>query len=360
MDMTTEKTEKGKVIVGLSGGVDSSVAALILKRQGYEVIGVTMRQFETEDTTELEDAQKIAAFLRIPHIVIDMQKEFKEEVIDYFVSEYLAGRTPNPCIMCNPGVKFAALMKAMKSQDADYIATGHYAKIHRLENGRYTIALNHTGKDQTYALCRLSQEQLSHLLTPLNDLDKETVRNLAKEEGIPVACKKDSQDICFVEKGKYFDFIAHQAQLDGTRDNIMAGGRKEGNFIDEEGNILGQHKGISHYTIGQRKKLGLSLNRPVFVKEIRVLTNEIVISTDSDVFFDSLFCDNLVLMGTDRIEDGEVLTAKIRYAHEGSLCRVYNDNGLRVEFEKPVRAVTPGQAIVFYKDDCVYASAIIS
>lgn len=349
-----------KVIVGLSGGVDSAVAALLLTEQGYEVTAVTMIN-GMSDAAEIEDAKKIADKLQIKHIEIDMQKEFKEEVIDYFVSEYLHARTPNPCIMCNLRVKFESLLRVMEFEEADYIATGHYAKIVKLNNGRYTISVNKSGKDQTYALCRLQQNQLKHLLTPLASCTKEEVRELALKAGLTVAGKKDSQDICFVQKGKYFEFIKEHCE------NTVAD--KTGNFVDEFGNVLGTHLGLSHYTIGQRKKLGLALNKPVFVKELRPLSNEVVISTQGDVYQEHLYCSNFNLMATADMKDDVRLLAKVRYAHEGTYCRIqientekYADklnNGYKVIFEEPVRAVTPGQAIVFYKDDYVYASGII-
>lgn len=353
-----------KVIVGLSGGVDSAVAALLLKNQGYEVIGVTMINYAL-DSSEIEDAREIAGTLGIKHVEIDMREEFKKSVIGYFVEEYLKGRTPNPCVMCNLLVKFESLIRVMEQEKADHIATGHYAEIVKLNNGRYTIAVNKSGKDQTYALCRLSQYQLQHLLTPLAKYDKDEVRKIALEAGIPVANKKDSQDICFVQKGKYFEFIkeylATEGNEAGNKDRItnVDISDKKGNFVDEEGNVLGTHNGISHYTIGQRKKLGLALNKPVFVKELRPLSNEVVISTGGDVYFDELICDDTVYMAAEEFEEGERLLAKIRYAHEGTYCRVELNNTCKVIFEKPVRAVTPGQAIVFYKDERVYASGII-
>lgn len=350
----------GKVVVGLSGGVDSAVAAMILKREGHEVIGVTMCNYMKEDSDgnspfsdEITDASKIAEHLGIRHLVVDMREDFRREVIDYFVNEYMAGRTPNPCVMCNPLVKFESLYRVMESEGYDYIATGHYAQIIRLEDGRYSIKVNESGKDQTYALCRLTQNQLSHLLTPLAQLEKEEVRRLASECGLDVANKKDSQDICFVRKGKYFEFISEYLNHPVCD--------KEGDFVDEEGKVLGRHLGISHYTVGQRKKLGLALNKPVFVKEIRPLENEVVISTGGDVYFNELECDNVIWMACSDIDENVTLRAKIRYAHDGSDCKVIRmgQDRLRVIFDEPVRAVTPGQAIVFYKDDCVYLSGII-
>lgn len=363
-----------KVVVGLSGGVDSAVTALLLIEKGYEVIGVTMTSFE-QNQSELNDAVNIAKTLGIRHEIIDMSRVFKEAVVDYFVREYISARTPNPCIMCNPYVKFESLMRMMISEGADYIATGHYAKIIKLENNRYTIAVNKTQKDQTYALCRLPQNQLEHLLTPLSDYTKDEVRQMATDAGLSVATKKDSQDICFVQNGKYFEFIKqYLSQNQGIANDLkslcnVCDFEKEGNFVDEEGNILGRHNGISHYTIGQRKKLGLSLNKPVFVKELRLLSNEVVISTAGDVYQNELICSNVALLAVDYIENDTRLLGKIRYAHEGTFCtveRLCEENRTdeqnvryKVIFEKPVRAVTPGQAIVFYKDDFVYASGII-
>ena len=267
-------------MVGMSGGVDSSVAAMLLKQQGYDVVGVTMQiwQDEAEEVQQenggccglsaVDDARRVAAALEIPYYVMNFKKEFKENVIDYFVEEYQNGRTPNPCIACNRYVKWESLLQRSLSIGAEYIATGHYARVVQLENGRYTLRRSATlAKDQTYALYNLTQEQLKRTLMPVGKYTKDEVRAIAEKINLRIANKPDSQDICFVPDGDYAAYIEEEAGVKVP----------EGNFVLTDGTVLGRHKGITHYTVGQRKGLGLALGYPAFVLEIRPETNEVVI-----------------------------------------------------------------------------------
>ena len=324
--------EKKKVVVGMSGGVDSSVAAYLLKEQGYDVIGVTMQIWQDEDRviqeenggccglTAVDDARRVASDLGIPYYVMNFKKEFKENVIDYFVDEYLNGRTPNPCIACNRYVKWESLLKRSMDIGADYIATGHYARIEKLPNGRYSLRRSATlAKDQTYALYNLTQEQLKS----------------------------------FVPDGNYAEFIEETIEKKIP----------EGNFVLSDGTVVGRHKGITHYTVGQRKGLGLSLGHPVFVLEIRPETNEVVIGSNEESLTYTLRANQLNFMSIEDLKEGEKIRvfAKIRYNHKGAWCEVERtgEDEVRCTFEEQQRAVTPGQAVVFYDGDYVLGGGTI-
>jgi tRNA-specific 2-thiouridylase len=347
-----------KVVVGMSGGVDSSVAAYLLKKEGYDVIGVTMQIWQEEKQaveeenggccglSAVEDARRVAFDLEIPYYVMNFRSEFKEKVMDYFIEEYLNGRTPNPCIACNRYVKWESLLDRSLKIGAAYIATGHYARIERLPNGRYALRKSRTAaKDQTYALYNLTQEQLSRTLMPVGEYTKEEIRKIAEEIGLRVASKPDSQEICFVPDNDYAGFIERN-----TEQNIQ-----EGNFVNTKGEVIGRHKGIVHYTIGQRKGLNLAMGKPVFVIEIRPKTNEVVIGEGTEVFSEVLYADRLNFMALPDIEEEEELVAKIRYNHQGALCKVkkVKEDLIECRFFEPQRAITPGQAVVLYKGDYV-------
>lgn len=358
-------SDKKKVVVGMSGGVDSSVAAWLLKQQGYDVIGVTMQIWQDEEEqvqeenggccglSAVDDARRVAWDLEIPYYVMNFKQEFKAHVMDYFVEEYLHGRTPNPCIACNRYVKWESLLKRSLDIGADYIATGHYAQIEQLPNGRYALKKSATAaKDQTYALYNLTQDQLSHTLMPVGAYTKDQIRQMAEEIGLQVANKPDSQEICFIPDHDYAGFIE-----DYTDHKL-----ETGNFVDMDGNIIGRHEGITHYTVGQRKGLNLSMGHPVFVVAIRPETNEVVIGEADDVFTDSLICDRLNWMAVDGLH-GEAMQvmAKIRYSHKGAPCviREIGEDLVECRFTELVRAVTPGQAVVFYDGDYVVGGGTI-
>ncbi|MDL2248682.1 tRNA 2-thiouridine(34) synthase MnmA [Tyzzerella sp. OttesenSCG-928-J15] len=340
-----------KVVIGMSGGVDSSVAAYMLKQQGYDVIGVIMQIWQDEERCDIEenggccgysavnDARKVADKLDIPFYVLNFKQEFKNKVIDYFIDEYYLGRTPNPCIACNRYVKWESLLTKAMSFGADYIATGHYAKINRLDNGRYAIQMDFNNpKDQSYALFNLTQKQLEHTLMPIWGMSKDEVRRLAGELGLNTANKPDSQEICFIADNDYGAYISKN----GGKPIIP------GDFVDEDGNVLAKHKGIIYYTVGQRKGLGIAFGKPMFVKSINPATNQVILCEGDKVFSQTLTACDINLMGETEFANREALV-KIRYSHKPAKCKFTYENGkIECEFDTPQRAVTPGQAAVFY------------
>ena len=355
---------KKKVVVGMSGGVDSSVAAWLLKEQGYDVIGVTMQIWQDEERemqeeeggccglSAVDDARRVAASLGIPYYVMNFKEEFKSQVIDYFIDEYLHGRTPNPCIACNRYVKWESLLKRSMDIGADYIATGHYAQIEKLPNGRYTICTAaSSAKDQTYALYNLTQEQLRRTLMPVGRYIKDEIREMAQQIGLQVANKPDSQDICFVPDGDYASYIKENTQAD----------IRPGNFVTSDGTVVGQHKGIVHYTVGQRKGLGLSLGHPVFVLEIRPETNEVVIGTNEESMSRYVRANKVNFMSVPDLEGKRRVWAKIRYNHKGAWCiaEKTKEDEILCTFEEPVRAITPGQAVVLYDGNYILGGGTI-
>ncbi len=352
-----------KVVVGMSGGVDSSVCAWLLKEQGYDVIGATMEIWqENIEKTETEggccglstvdDARRVAECLDIPYYVMNFRETFKNSVINRFTDAYLRGITPNPCILCNRYVKWEAFLSRCREIGADCIATGHYARVIKLENGRYTIekAVSRS-KDQSYVLYMLTQDQLAHTIMPVGMYEKPDIRNMAEKAGLPVAHKKDSQDICFIEDGDYAGFIERETGSRGT----------DGYFKDAAGKILGKHSGTAGYTIGQRKGLDIALGHRAYVTDIDTVTGDVVLGADADLFTSEVYVADINYMGEERFDENTLYTAKIRYSQADVPVRVQNlGNGtVCLHFEKPVRAATPGQAAVIYKNDWVAGGGTI-
>jgi len=356
---------KKRVVVGMSGGVDSSVAAYLLLKQGYEVIGITMQIWQDKKEEEVlveggccslaavDDARRVANILGIPYYVLNFKGVFKEKVIDYFIDEYMRGRTPNPCIACNKYIKFDELIKKAKSLDAEYVATGHYARIvYDKDLGRYLLKkAADLRKDQTYVLYNLTQEQLKHILLPNGDYTKEEIRRIAKEIGIPVYNKPESQEICFVPDNQYAEFIK-----ENVKEEI-----KPGYIVDTKGNILGTHKGIIHYTIGQRRGLGISAGKPLYVVDIDTEKNLVIVGENHEIFGSKLLASEVNFLPFDELKEEIYVMAKIRYTAKEAKAKVipYCKNMVMVEFEEKQRAITPGQAVVFYQEETLIGGGTI-
>lgn len=342
----------------MSGGVDSSVSAYILKELGYDVIGVTLKLWDktqNEDgccsLSSTEDARRVANSLDIPFYVFNMQDDFKKYVVDYFIHEYESGRTPNPCVACNRYIKFGALLDKAKSMDIDYIATGHYALIEKIGDRYMLKKSKDSSKDQTYFLYNLTQDQLSHTLFPIGGYTKIEIRDIAKQLDLKVADKRDSQEICFVEDNNHYHFVK-------THSNNAV---LKGEIIDLNGNVLGYHEGISKYTIGQRRGLGVVTGSPMFVVDIDNDSNQVILGSNDDLFKKELIASDLNWVYMDTLENEMEVTVKIRSTSKEVNGKIFptKQNGVRVIFNEKQRAITKGQSVVFYKDDIVVGGGII-
>ncbi len=344
-----EKRKNKKVLLGMSGGVDSSVSAYLLSKAGYEVIGVTLKLHQIDISS---DALKVAEKLGIPYHIIDMEKDFKKYVIDYFIEEYEAGRTPNPCTICNRYIKFEGLLQKAKELKIDYLATGHYANIEKIGEKYLLKKAKDITKDQSYFLYNLTQEQLSKTIFPLGQLTKKEVRDIAKEIGLQVASKPDSQEICFIQNNDYKGFLKQNSRNKSI----------PGEIVSIDGEILGTHTSISNFTIGQRRGLGIITGSPMFVVDIIKDSNQIVLGSQTDLFSKELIARNLNWISIDGLKEEIEANVKIRYRAKESKSKIIPlENGnVKIVFETPQRAITKGQSVVFYNKDVVIGGGIIS
>ncbi len=360
---------KGRVLVAMSGGIDSSLAAVMLHEQGYEVIGMTMKTWDYVSSgsskketgccslDSINDARAIAVRLGFPHYILDIREEFGDYVIDHFTEEYLAGRTPNPCVLCNTHIKWDALLRRADQLNCDWIATGHYAKI-RKENNRFVISKGFDElKDQSYALWGVSQQSLSRTMFPIGDLKKTQIRAMAMERGfVDLVKKSESYEICFIPDNDYRGFLKHK--IKGLEEEV-----KGGEFVLEDGTVVGHHEGYPFYTIGQRKGLGITLGYPVYVVEIQKEKNRVILGTLNELARDGMWVNKLNMMKYTHLHDQSLATiTKVRYNDHGTFALINQEGDrMRVLFEKGVNAIAPGQAAVFYEGaDVVGGGWIVS
>ena len=356
----------GKVLVAMSGGIDSTVVALMLHEQGYEVIGITMKTWDYASSggnkketgccnlDSFNDARAAAVHHGFPHYILDIREEFGGFVVENFVDEYLAGRTPNPCVMCNTHIKWRALLKRANAMDCAFIATGHYAKV-REENGRHLISkgIDET-KDQSYVLWGLQQDLLERTILPLGGYRKTAIRQMAHDFGYPELAKKsESYEICFVPDNDYRGFL--KRNVEGLEERM-----KGGTFVDKQGKVLGQHKGYPFYTIGQRKGLDIALGKPAFVTAIDPNTNTVVLGDEEDLMKKDMYVAKMNYIKYAGINDGMEATIRIRYKDMGSAGTLHNkDTGISVSFYENAKGIAPGQSAVFYEGDDVIGGGII-
>ena len=351
-----------KVVVAMSGGVDSSVAAALLKEKGFAVIGITMQisQSSSKDggnccgLDSIEDAKRVANRLEISHYVLNFRDIFKKMVIANFCEEYQEGKTPNPCIRCNQYIKFDALLKKAQALSTDYIATGHYARIEfDSQRKRYLLKKGiDSQKDQSYVLYTMTQEQLKQTLMPLGNLTKDRVREIAKEKGLPVANRPESQEICFIRDENYGKFLKRH----------IPEAAKPGPIVNSQGKVLGEHQGIILYTVGQRKRIGISAKEPLYVMAIDKAKNVIVVGRKEEIYASKLIAVSTNYISIEDLKEPLDVKAKIRYLHEFQEAQItpLGEGNARVKFKQPQWAMTPGQAVVFYNEDIVIGGGVIS
>lgn len=353
--------------MAMSGGIDSTVAAVMLHREGYEVIGITMKTWDYAGSggskketgccnlDSINDARALAVELGFPHYIVDIREEFGDAVIEDFVSEYIAGRTPNPCVLCNTHIKWTALIRRARQMDCEFIATGHYAQV-REEHSRYVISkgLDET-KDQSYVLWGISQENLAMSRFPLGGLRKKQIRTMCEDWGYhDLAQKSESYEICFIPDNDYRGFL--KRRVPGLEEKVSGG-----SFVDQQGNVIGKHEGYPFYTIGQRRGLGVALGEPAFVTDIDSVTNTVMLGAEDDLLRTSMIVGKVNLQKYAAVEDGMPAVTKVRYKDSGAPCRLFNDDSgkIRVEFDEKVKAIAPGQSAVFYEGDDVIGGGII-
>ena len=359
-------SKKGRVLVAMSGGIDSTVTAMMMHEQGYEVVGITMKTWDYANSggskketgccslDSINDAREVAVRMGFSHFIVDIREEFGDYVIDNFVEEYIAGRTPNPCVLCNTHIKWSAMLKRADALDCEFIATGHYANINQLNGRKYISRSKDDLKDQSYVLWGLSQECLNRSIFPLGHLTKPEVRKYAFDAGYEELSKKgESFEICFVPDNDYRSFLRRKVP---TLQSSLAGG----NYLDPQGNILGKHEGYPFYTIGQRKGLGIALGEPMFVTEIKPETNEVVLGRVEDLMKNGMLVGDINLMKYEKITESLESKTKVRYHDEGTMSSLTQlGNNIAVDFYADVKGIAPGQSAVFYEGDDIIGGGII-